>query len=680
MVGVNSQGGMSIMGPAAGQVRAIEIKPTFNASVSWVKDNHTFKFGGEGRTDGFIDYTFSNTTGNFVINAEQTGNPWFSDAGVSLSGGAVGFPLASLMLGRVTSYQLSPLSAFRGGRMYLSFFAQDTWKLTRKLTLDYGLRYDFSTYAKEQYGRAPGFSATTPNPTAGGHPGASIFEGDGPGRCGCNLANNYGLALGPRFGVAYQLNPKTVFRGGIGVTYAPYTGGRIAGAPGANQTVNAPGVGDPAMILSGGFTNTVAGVTTPFRPTWPDIRPGLFPAPGTISGTPLVFDQNSGRPARQLQWSVGVQREIYRNLAIDISYVANRGAWWRTNTLTNLNVYSQDFLKSQYGLDITNAADRAILSSQVGQVGAQRFQGKLPYVGFSPANSVAQSLRPFPQFGNLQGAGPLGKTWYDSLQAKATKRFSHGLDASYTFTWAKELQLGADNDGGGGQINDILNRDTNKQLSSFSRPLVSILALNYTLPKWGPNKWLRYAVADWNFASSLQYASGLPIQVPTTAVATSNLLTSFLRGTRAERIAGVPLFLQDINCHCFDPAQTQVLNPLAWKDPTPGTFSPSAAYYDDYRFRRIPRESFSFGRIFRIKETLTFSIRAEFTNALNRTQVPNPFNGTGGAQGNYTSAIGTTNAANGLKINNSGFGAMQTIAPNAVIGERSGLLVGRLQF
>ncbi|MCU1335473.1 MAG: hypothetical protein JWO19_1054 [Bryobacterales bacterium] len=679
MTGLNSQGGMSIMGPAAGQVRAIEIKPTFNASVSWVKGNHTYKFGGEGRTDGFIDYTYSNTTGNFVINAEQTGNPWFSDAGVSLSGGTVGFPLASLMLGRVTSYQLSPLSAFRGGRLYLSFFAQDTWKVTRKLTLDYGLRYDFSTYAKEQYGRAPGFSPTVANPTAGGHPGASIFEGDGPGHCGCNLANNYPLAFGPRFGVAYQLNPKTVLRGGIGITYAPYTGGRYAGAPGANQTVNAPGVADPAMILSGGFTNTVNGVTTPFQPVWPDIRPGLFPAPGTISGAPLVFDQNSGRPARQLQWSVGVQREIYRNLAIDVSYVANRGAWWRTNTLTNLNVYSQDFLKSQYGLDITNAADRAILSAQVGSAAAGRFQGKLPYAGFSPANSVAQALRPFPQFGNLQGAGPLGNTWYDSLQAKATKRFSHGLDASYTFTWAKELQLGADNDGGGGQINDILNRNTNKQLSSFSRPLVSILALNYTLPKLGSNKWLRYAVADWNFATSMQYASGLPIQVPTTAQSSSNLLTSFLRGTRAERIPGVPLFLQDLNCHCFDPAQTQVLNPAAWKDPTPGTFSPSAAYYDDYRFRRVPRESFSFGRIFRIKESITFSARVEFTNPLNRAQVPNPFFGTGGAQGNYTSAIATT-TANGLRVNNSGFGAVQTLGPNAVIGERSGLLVGRLQF
>ena len=266
-----------------------------------------------------------------------------------------------------------------------------------------------------------------------------------------------------------------------------------------------------------------------------------------------------------------------------------------------------------------------------------------------------------------------------------TKRFSHGLDASYAFTWAKELQLGADTDGGGGQINDILNRDTNKQLSSFSRPLVSILALNYTLPKWGPNKWVRYAVADWILAGSFQYASGLPIQVPTTAVATSNLGTAFLRGTRAERVPGVPLFLADINCHCFDPAQTQVLNPAAWKDPTPGTFSPSAAYYNDYRYRRVPKESLSFGRVFRIKENITFTARAEFTNPFNRVQVPNPFNGTGLTQGTYNSAVvsskGIVNGVpGGLPVNSSGFGVIQTLGANAVIGERSGLLVGRLQF
>src|SRR5262249_30494286 len=156
-----------------------------------------------------------------------------------------------------------------------------------------------------------------------------------------------------------------------------------------NQTVNAPGTGDPAMILSGGFTNYVNGVAVPFRPTWPDVRPGLFPAPGTISGSPLVFDQNSGRPARQLQWSIGIEREIVRDLAVDVAYVANRGVWWRSNTLTNLNVYSQDYLKTNFGLDISNPADRAILAAQVQSTSAKQFQNRLPYAGFSGANSVA---------------------------------------------------------------------------------------------------------------------------------------------------------------------------------------------------------------------------------------------------------------------------------------------------
>ena len=118
-----------------------------------------------------------------------------------------------------------------------------------------------------------------------------------------------------------------------------------------------------------------------------------------------------------------------------------------------------------------------------------------------------------------------------------------------------------------------------------------------------------------------------------------------------------------------------MLNPAAWKDPTPGTFSPSAAYYNDYRFRRVPRESLSFGRIFRIREGMSFTARVEFTNPFNRTQVPNPITGTGGAAGNYTSAIAKAGA-----VNNSGFGVIATRPANAVIGERSGLLVGRFQF
>jgi hypothetical protein len=315
-----------------------------------------------------------------------------------------------------------------------------------------------------------------------------------------------------------------------------------------------------------------------------------------------------------------------------------------------------------------------ILGAQIGAANAGRFRNQLPYAGFPTNASVLQSLRPFPQFGNLTGAGPLGRTWYDSLQVKATKRLSRGLDASFNFTWAKELQLSADTDGGGGTINDITARNSNKQFSSFSRPFWSVLAVNYETQKWGDKRLLNHIIAGWTIGGVVQYGSGLPILIPATGTAASNLATSLGRATRAERIPGVPLFLQDLNCHCFDPAQTQVLNPAAWRDPTPGTFTPSAMYYNDYRFQRRPRETMSFGRSFAITERARFWVRAEFVNIFNRTQVPNPVT-TG-----FTTAIARISVPGGGQVNNSGFGAIATRPTAGVIGERSGLLVARLTF
>lgn len=675
-VGGNSRGGQSALGPA-GQSRTIEQKPTFNASITSVLGNHTFKIGGEGRTEGYPQSAFTNNSGAFTFAADQSANPWFSDSAVTLTGGVTGFPFASFLMGRVNQVTLSAPANTRGGRKFIGLFAQDTWKVSRKLTVDYGLRWDLQSYSREQYGRTPNFSATTPNSTAGGRLGASIYEGSGPFRCNCSFAQNYPYAYGPRLGAAYQINDKTVLRAGIGWTYSSSPGG-LQGAAGAAQTANAPGFGDPSMVLSQGF---------PLTPIWPDLRANLFPDPTTFAGQPALIDNNSGRPARQVQWSVGLQREVVRDLVIEVSYVGNRGNWWRTATLNQYNGLRPEILKSQYGLDITNTGDRAILSSQVGQAAAGRFRNLLPFAGF-PANfSVARSLTPFPHFGTFSSAGPLGKTWYDSLQSKITKRFSHGLDANFIFTWSKELQLGAESDTGGivGQVNDVFNRNTNKQLSSFSRPLVSILALSYTVPKMGSNKFVNLALADWTIGSVLQYGSGFPIPVPGTA--TANIATALLRGTHAERVDGQPLFLQDLNCHCFDPAQTQVLNPKAWADPLPGTFANSAVYYGDYRFQRRPRESMSFGRILRFSEKGTIQLRAELSNPFNRTQVPNPVAGStigvgpgAAAPGNFTTLVTTQTVSNGLKVNNAGFGAISTQGAAAVIGERSGLLSARITF
>ena len=114
----------------------------------------------------------------------------------------------------------------------------------------------------------------------------------------------------------------------------------------------------------------------------------------------------------------------------------------------------------------------------------------------------------------------------------------------------------------------------------------------------------------------MRYGSGLPIVVPTA----NNALTSVLsRSTYANRVPGQPLFLQDLNCHCFDPTKTLVLNPAAWVNPPAGQFGTSTAYYNDYRQQRRPVENMSLGRIFRIKERSSLQIRAEFTNIFNRT-------------------------------------------------------------
>src|SRR5579871_5705944 len=119
---------------------------------------------------------------------------------------------------------------------------------------------------------------------------------------------------------------------------------------------------------------------------------------------------------------------------------------------------------------------------------ARGFSG-LPYAGFPTGLTVAQALRPLPQFnGVVQTWNPLGDTWYDALQAKATKRFSHGLDFVVTYTWSKSLTLGSEENNNYGStttpvINDVFNRGVNKTFSGFDQPQSIIISGNYTTPK-----------------------------------------------------------------------------------------------------------------------------------------------------------------------------------------------------
>jgi hypothetical protein len=667
-------GGMMNMGPVVGggplaagaQSLTKQMTPTYQASVTWVKDNHTYKFGSEVREFGYPLLGLANTNGLFVFAANQTAQPYAQSP--IIGGRTVGFPYASFLLGLVNNGAINPPADLRMGKHFIALFAQDSWKVTRRLTFDYGIRYDYDTYPREQYGRLPTLAPGLANPTVGGYPGGVIYEAT----CHCSFARNYPYAFGPRLGVAYQITDKTVFRAGIGVAYdgtATAATGTGSASPANNFT--APGFGDPAMTLSGGVPQN-------YLLPWPNLSAGAYPNPNfpaSLNGPTSVVDQNAGRPARQIQWSVGVQREIFPNLLLDLSYVGNRGAWWLSTVLDNYNAITPQTL-SAAGLDINNPADRAILRAPIGSSAAGRFQNRLPYAGFPLTATVAQSLRPFPQFSS--GLSPLwapqGRTWYDSLQLKVTKRYSHGLILDYALTWAKEEQLGVET----GTVNDYQNRMQNKSLSGFSRPFVSVISANYRLPAWGPNRLFSQVVRDWTIGAVLSYASGLPILAPTS---TNNLSTLLFRPTFFNRVPGQPLFLKDLNCHCIDPTKDLVLNPAAWSNPPDGQWGASAPYYNDFRYERRPAESMSFGRIFRIRESMALTVRMNFQNIFNRTQLSNPAATNPLAPVTCTGGTGAacTNPATAGKLTG-GFGFINYVGGSTFQPPRQGTLEMRFSF
>ena len=710
-----SKGGASLNGGLGVGFAALfqkDTKPTFTASVTWVKGNHTFKFGGEAIFEGLPIANGSRSNGIFGFGQAETADPFAT--GIAFQNGSTGFAYASFLTGAYSSLNLSPQDTLRLGNHSFGMYAQDTWKVTRKLTVDLGLRYDYETLLAEQHGRMQDAAFNTPNAAIGGRIGAVIYGGNSS----TPLNKNYPFAIGPRLGIAYQINSKTVLRMGAGVSYtsSPNNAFLTYSVPDFYTYTNQNVAGIPAGLLKNG---------NPFAPgnsfgnkplVWPDFS-AHYPfqtAPGYIPPqSPFIsIDKNAGRPGRIMQWSIGLQRELTSGTVLDVSYVGNRGAWFTAPLLatTNYNALTPaDITKA--GLNINSASDLALLTTPISSPLVQaRFPSlaiqTLPsglqtvpsvYAGFPATQQLGQALRPYPQwFGVPPFLGPpLGDTWYDSLQVKVTKRYSHGLSAQYAFVWQKELVNGTGSDTsyltpGAPRVNDVFNYAQNKQLSGFSRPLVSTISLNYQTPKVRGDgmamKSLSWVSRDWVVGALLKYQSGALIATPNS---NNNFLSQMQRGaannpavwgggnTYQTEVPGQPLFLKDPNCHCFDPTTTLVLNPAAWQDVPAGQYGPGAPYYNNYRWQRQPSESISLGRLFPLAKEgrVNLNVRIEFQNALNRTTLSSPTatNPTAtplktntfssGAPGAYSSAFGFVNSFNG-----------------AGATPRSGQIVARLQF
>ena len=674
-VGTNTYGGLSQspsataanFGPSNRGAYYVT-KPTGLAQVTWVRGNHTYKTGGEWKIDAFTNWSATGLSPAIGFSTAQTAQALYG--GVLPGGTTTGNAFASFLLGYYNSASVGNTTAPQYRKSGWALFLQDTWKINRKLTLDYGIRWDLQKPMRELNARTSGFNRAIVNPAANGLLGGVIYEGNGPGRCNCDLVPTYPFAIGPRVGVAYQLNDKTVIRAGWGLVYSftnifSYIGGGNSQGMGFN-TIQYPSPGNnvEAGRLSSGFAWTPAALYGA------SYDPGLLVSTTGTNSAPSVMDPNGGRPPRVNQWNVSIQRELKKNLVLEGTYLGNRGAWVNANNLVGYNTVNPKTLQAM-GLDITTASVRNLLTSSITSATAVAAGFKKPYANFPDSGSVIQSLRPFPQYGTIGTSwAPLGHTWYDSFQAKVTKRYSSGLDFTASYAFSKNL----DNWEGNGNVYD---RSSFKSLTSYSLPHVLTTSINYRVPAVGfvaKNRPARALLADWTIGAVMQYTSGALLGAPTS----NNALGTYLPGqsSRMFRVAGQPLYLKNPNCGCFDPTKETILNPAAWSDQAPGVWGTGAVYYNDFRGQRRPSESMSIGKMFPIHERVRISFRAEFFNIFNRNEsLPAP----------STSAPGTApTSSNGLLTGGFGFVNYTAITTNnqnnTFPTPRTGQLVLRVQF
>src|SRR5581483_3604187 len=492
----------------------------------------------------------------------------------------------------------------------------------------------------------------------------------------------------------YQINPKTVLRAGAGVTY-----GLVQTPAGASyqvadfQSYNASGYG--ISPFPDGFP-----ATNPYNVVWPTFNPGLYPTPAggyLPPGNAPFFWNPSARPPRTLQWSIGIQREVARDLVVEASYVGNRGVWWAAPGLDQIGSNSiSDATLSNYGLSRNNPDDMALLGSRISDPKVIA-RGFLPaYAGMPPNQFLNQQLRPVPQW-NTPGSWlgpPIGKTWYDSLQVQGTKRFSHGLSANVNFVWSHAMNLGTGAETGQfvtglPVITDMFNYANNKQLNQLTRPLALVISGTYVTPRVpGNSAGMRIAsqiVRDWQLGWVLRYQSGALIQTPGAAV--NQLANLMLRGAgfnpnyNLDNYTGAPRLNIDPNSKSFDPAVQQLLNPAAWSEPTVGQWGVSAPFYEGYRWQRQPSEAMSFARNFRIGPEGRFNlqIRAEFQNVFNRHFYAMPATG---APGFFTfSSLTAPPSRNTAGLITGGYGTINTTTgTGAGAIPRSGQAVARFTF
>ncbi|HZP05138.1 MAG TPA: carboxypeptidase-like regulatory domain-containing protein [Terracidiphilus sp.] len=521
----------------------------FQPSLEMLYGRHSIHVGGDIRNIAFGtgggSFVYGGGAFAFTANFTQA-NPTAAYNGTS------GSPLASLLLGApaasnssITSIiSYTPRLLYRW--WYQGYYVQDDLKLSKRLTLNLGLRYDLEGSPAESQNRMNrGFDTTDASPLASAAASASTgvcpacqkltgglyFAGTG-GQPVSAFNTQYGHVQ-PRIGAVYQVFPNTLVRGGYGIFYLPEA------AFGAAQGFAQDTAYVPNNIAGGSTANLYQPRgNNPAAPPLTDPFPSVLQPKGsslglsTFLGQSIIYNNTNRKIPRADQWSVGVQQQFPWNVKVDMSYVGMHTQYINTNDnqaggARNLNVLSSGQIAS-VRQTVTNSATGSngtyqTASQYVGAAVSNPFANQIPNTNLNGATvSRQQLLLPYPQFlGISYGQESVGKLWYNAAQLLIEKRYTNGFSIMGAYTWSKAEEA----------LSFLNPQDPapTKTIGSSDRPQRLVISALYELPFGhghqllsNANRSLELLAGGWQLNLIETIQSGTPVNLPSNA----NLISS----------------------------------------------------------------------------------------------------------------------------------------------------------
>ena len=566
---------------------------TWDASdtLNLVIGNHSLKFGAEYRLLFGNNYQTGAPSGNFTFVPTVTGNPQ------SQSG--TGSAYADFLLGAVSSATIGTYAGESEKGYTMSGFVQDDWRLTQRLNLNIGLRYDYQQPAYERNCGTSNFNPAATNPLTG-------LRGAMQYACK-DYGNTYWKPdytdFAPRFGFAYDLNGKgtTVIRGGYAIFYPGTFNityfGSTAGFASTNTSYNAPGNNTnlPAFMLSQGLPSA------PIQPLGSALGPSAF------LGQSVTYDEPNARTPMSQQWDFSIQKQLPGSWVVDVTYSGNHG--------THL-------VAGNYNLNQMSDAQLSLGTALQNPV-ANPYAGAVPGSLGSATITRQQSFLPFPYYTTINVRNPhLGNSIYHAGLLTVHKRFTNGLTFLASYTKAKLISDSVAAPINFGSIEQVtnngyqdgaFNRALDRSVDPTDVPQRLAISSVYELPFGqgkafsSKNRFVNGLIGGWQAQTIITLQEGLPVLI----TGASNFLATRPNSTGQ-------------SAQLSNPTQYAWFNTQAFVNPPNYTYGNVGRALPDVRTPGFFNCDFSLIKDTKIRERATLQIRGEAFNLDNHVNLGFP--------------------------------------------------------